>query len=153
MVSQSNKLAHTKWECKYHIVWIPKRRKKVMYGKLRLEIGRILRKLCEYKGVELLEGKVCVDHIHMMLSIPPKFSVSEVVGYLKGKSAIMVFEQHTALRQNFRGHSFWARGYYVNTVGFNEADIRDYIRNQEENERLEDQERPDKSSNPFEGHE
>ena len=153
MVSQSSKLAHTKWECKYHVVWIPKRRKKVMYGKLRLEIGRILRKLCEYKGVGLLEGKVCIDHIHMMLSIPPKHSVSSVVGYLKCKSAIMVFEQHTVLRQNFRGYSVWARGYYLNTVGFNESDIRDYIRNQEENERLEEQERPEESSNPFEGNE
>jgi putative transposase len=124
-----------------------------MYGKLRLEVRRILRKLCEYKKVDLLEGKVCMDHIHILLSIPPKHSVSEIVGYLKGKSAIMIFEQHTNLRRNFRGHSFWARGYYVNTVGYNESDIRGYIQNQEENERLEDQKSSEDSSNPFEGHE
>jgi putative transposase len=152
-MSTNGKLAHTKWECKYHVVWISKCRKRVMFGKLRLEIGRILRKLCEYKKVDLVEGKICTDHIHMPVSIPPKYSVSEIVGYLKGKSAIMVFERFTPLRQNFRGHSLWARGYYVNTVGFNEGDIRRYIQNQEENDRLEDEEKSGDKSNPFEGNE
>jgi len=110
-----------------------------MYGKLRLEIGRILRKLCEYKDVDLVEGKRCADHVHMLVSIPPKYSVSQIVGYLKGKSAIMVFERFTQLRRNFRGHHFWARGYYVNTEGFNEGGIRRYIRDQQENDRLEDE--------------
>jgi putative transposase len=151
MISTNGKLAHTKWECKYHVVWIPKCRKRVMYGKLRLEIGRILRKLSEYKQVEVVEGKACSDHIHMLLSIPPKYSVSEIVGYLKGKSAIMIFERFTSLRQNFRGHHFWARGYYVNTVGFNEGDIRKYIRDQEENDRLEESEKTEENRNPFEG--
>ena len=135
---QSNKLAHTVWECKYHIVWIPKYRKKVLYGKLRLEIGRLLRKLCEYKKIEIIEAKACVDHIHMCLSIPPKYSVSQTVGYLKGKSAIMVFTHFTKLRQNFRGHKFWARGYYVNTVGWNEDDIRRYIRDQEDQDQIDE---------------
>lgn len=150
-VEFSNKLFHNTWECKYHLIWIPKYRKKVMYGKLRLEIGRILRKLCEYKKVEIVEAKACSDHIHMLLSIPPKYSVSEIVGYLKGKSAIMVFERFTNLRQNFRGHKFWARGYYVSTVGMDEGKIRRYIQDQEENDRIEDEQKPDQESNPLEG--
>ena len=134
----SNKLAHTVWECKYHFVWIPKNRRKVLYGKLRAEIGRYLRKLCEYKGIEIHEGSACSDHIHMFVSIPPKYSVSSIAGYLKGKSAIMVFERHSNLKQNFRGHHFWARGYYVCTVGRNEEQIRKYIRDQQENDDLEE---------------
>ena len=146
---QNSKLAHTVWECKYHVVWIPKYRKKIIYGKLRLEIGRILRKLCEYKHIEILEAKACSDYIHMCLSIPPKYSISDIVGYLKGKSAIQVFEKFSKLRQNFRGHKFWARGYYVNTVGLNEADIRKYIQNQEENDRIEDECEPKDDSKLF----
>ena len=141
-------LAHTVWECKYHIVWVPKRRRKVIYGKLKIEIGKILRRLCNYKGIEVLEGNACRDHIHICLSIPPKYSVSTVVGYLKGKSAMIVFENYSSLRKNFRGHSFWARGYYVSTVGLDEAKVRKYIRDQELNESIED--RYDKDlSNPF----
>ena len=141
-------LAHTVWECKYHIVWVPKRRRKVIYGKLKIEIGKILRRLCNYKGIEVLEGNACIDHIHICLSIPPKYSVSTVVGYLKGKSAMIVFENYSSLRKNFRGHSFWARGYYVSTVGLDEAKVRKYIRDQELNESIED--RYDKDlSNPF----
>ncbi len=133
-----NKLAHTVWECKYHIVWIPKYRRKVVYGQLRKDIGSILRRLCEYKGIAILEGIACRDHIHLCLSIAPKHSVSSIVGYLKGKSAIEVFERHSKLRQNFRGHHFWARGYYVSTVGLDEAKVRSYIKNQEEGDRLGD---------------
>ena len=139
---QNSKLAHAVWECKYHVVWIPKHRKKVIYDKLKLDIGRILRKLCEYKHIEIVEAKACSDHIHMCLSIPPKYAVSDIIGYLKGKSAIAVFERFSRLRQNFRGHRFWARGYYVNTVGLNEAEIRKYIRDQEENDRIEEGNEP-----------
>ena len=124
-------LAHTVWECKYHIVWVPKRRRKVIYGHLKGEIGQIIRKLCEYKGIKIIEGKACVDHIHMCVSIPPKYSVASIVGYVKGKSAMIIFEKYSRLRKNFRGHSFWARGYYVSTVGLDEAKIRKYIQNQE----------------------
>jgi putative transposase len=132
-------LAHTVWECKYHIVWVPKRRRKIVYGKLRQELGTILRRLCAYKGVVVIEGKLCMDHIHVCLAIPPKYSVSTIVGYLKGKSAIIVFEKYSRLKKNFRGHSFWARGYYVSTVGLDESKVREYIRNQDLNEAVEDQ--------------
>lgn len=142
-------LSHTRWECKYHIVWVPKKRRKIIFGRLRKEIGLVLRRLCEYKGVKILEGKACIDHIHVCLAIPPKFSVSEIVGYLKGKSAMMIFEKFTNLKRNFKGHSFWARGYYVSTVGLDEAKVRSYIKNQEENELLEDRYLP--QSDPFEG--
>ena len=144
------KLAHTVWECKYHIVWIPKCRRKVIYGKLRVDVGRILRRLCEYKGIEILEAKACVDHIHMCLRIPPKYSVASIVGYLKGKSAILLFERYSRIRQNFRGHKFWARGYYVNTVGLDEGRVRKYIRDQEDNDRIEDSQEPE-MGNPIVG--
>ena len=141
-------LSHTVWECKYHIVWVPKNRRKIIYEKLRNELKAILRKLCEYKGVEVLEGKMCLDHIHMCLSIPPKYSISTIVGYLKGKSAMIVFEQYSRLKRNFKGNSFWARGYYVSTVGLDEAKIRKYIKDQETNETVEDKYDND-LSNPF----
>lgn len=141
-------LSHTVWECKYHVVWVPKRRRKIIYGKLRKEVGTILRRLCQYKGVELLEGKGCIDHVHMCLAIPPKYSVSTIVGYLKGKSAMIVFEKYSRLRKNFRGHSFWARGYYVSTVGLDEARIRKYIQDQEVNESIDDRYDTD-LSDPF----
>ena len=141
-------LSHTVWECKYHIVWVPKNRRKIIYGKLRNEIKTILRKFCEYKEVEVLEGKMCLDHIHMCLSIPPKYSISTIVGYLKGKSAMIVFEKYSRLKRNFKGNSFWARGYYVSTVGLDEAKIRKYIKDQEINETVEDKYDND-LSNPF----
>lgn len=134
----SNKLSHTSWECKYHVVWVPKYRRKVIYGRLRKEIGFILRKLCEYKGVKIVEGKACSDHIHMCLEIPPKYSVSQIIGYLKGKSTMMIFEKFSKLRKNFKGNSFWARGYYVNTVGLDEAKVRNYIKNQEAEDMIND---------------
>ena len=115
-----------------------------------MEIGRILRKLCEYKGVEIVEAQACSDHIHMCLSIPPKYSVASIIGYLKGKTSILVFERYSRIRQNFRGHRFWARGYYVNTVGLDEKRVRDYIRDQEESDRLEDNQESE-TGNPFEG--
>jgi len=141
-------LSHTVWECKYHIVWVPKKRRKVIFGKLRREIGTILRRPCQYKQVEMIEGKACLDPIHVCLVIPPKYSVSTMVGYLKGKSAMMVFGKYSRLKKNFRGHSFWARGYYVSTVGLDEAKIRKYIQEQEINESVEDRYDTD-LSNPF----
>ena len=141
-------LAHTVWECKYHIVWVPKKRRKIIYGKLRKELGSVLRRLCEYKGVEVIEGTLCLDHIHICVSIPPKYSVATLVGYLKGKSAIILFERYSRLKKNFKGHSFWARGYYVSTVGLDEAKIRKYIKDQELNETVEDKYDSD-LSDPF----
>jgi putative transposase len=141
-------LSHTAWECKYHIVWVPKKRRKVIYGKLRQELGGILQRLCEYKGVEVVEGTLCLDHIHMCLSIPPKYSVSTILGYLKGKSAMILFEKYSRLKRNFKGHSFWARGYYVSTVGLDEAKIRKYIKEQEINDSIEDKYDSD-LSDPF----
>lgn len=131
-------LSHTVWECKYHIVWVPKKRRKIIYGKLRQELREILKRLCQYKSVEVVEGTMCIDHIHMCLAIPPKYSVSTIVGYLKGKSTMIVFEKYSRLKRNFRGHSFWARGYYVSTVGLDELKIRKYIKNQDINESIED---------------
>jgi putative transposase len=141
-------LAHTVWGCKYHIVWVPKRRRKVIFGKLRREIGTIIRRLCKYKGIEMMEGNTGADHIHILVSIPPKYSVATITGYLKGKSAMIVFEQYSNLRKNFKGHNFWARGYYVSTVGLDEAKVRKYIRDQGDNETIEDKYDRD-LSNPF----
>lgn len=141
-------LSHTVWECKYHIVWVPKKRRKVIYGNLRKELGSILRRLSEYKGVEVIEGTLCIDYIHMCLSIPPKYSVATIVGYLKGKNAMIIFEKYSRLKKNFKGHSFWARGYYVSTVGLDEAKIRKYITDQETNDAVVDKYASD-LSDPF----
>ena len=144
-------LAHTTWECKYHIVFVPKNRRKVVYGKLRRDIGVILRKLCEYKQVAVIEGTACADHIHMCLSIPPKYAVATIVGYLKGKSTMMLFERYSSLRRNFRGHHFWARGYYVSTVGLDEQKVREYIKNQQDQDSLGDRYDTDLVRDPFNG--
>ena len=141
-------LAHTVWECKYHIVWVPKIRRKVIFGRLRREIGTIIRRLCKYKGIEMMEGNTGIDHIHILVSIPPKYSVATIAGYLKGKSAMIVFEKYSNLRKNFKGHNFWARGYYVSTVGLDEAKVRKYIKEQEMKETIEDKYDSD-LSNPF----
>ena len=133
----SSSLAHTKWNCIYHIVLIPKYRRKVMYGEKRIAVREIIRKLCEYKDVEILEGSVCVDHVHLCVKIPPKISVSSFMGYLKGKSALMVFDRFPEYKGRGDRH-FWARGYYVDTVGRNEEQIRKYIVNQTESDKLED---------------
>ena len=124
-------LHHTKWECKYHVVWIPKWRKRVLYGQLRKELGQILRGLAMQKESEVMEGTLKADHVHMVISIPPKYSVSQVVGYVKGKSAIWV-ARVTGSKRNFVGQNFWARGYCVSTVGLDEETIRAYVRTQEE---------------------
>ena len=134
-----NSLSHTKWECKYHIVFAPKFRRKVAYGQIKQDIANILSTLCKRKGVEIIEAEVCPDHIHMLVRIPPSMSVSSFVGYLKGKSTLMLFDRHPEFREKRTDKHFWARGYYVATVGnVNEETIREYIRNQEENDRLED---------------
>ena len=124
-------LSHTRWNCKYHIVLVPKYRRKTIYGKLRKEIGKILRMLCDYKHVEIIEAHVMPDHIYMLLSIPPKLAVADFMGYLKGKSTLMIFERHTNLKYKYGRRVFWTKGYCVNTVGGNEAKIRKYIRDQE----------------------
>lgn len=145
----NNKLSHTAWECKYHIVWIPKKRRKMIYGKLRKDIGIIIRKLCEYKGIEIISANACMDHIHMCISIPPKYSVAEIMGYIKGKSAMIIFEKYSKQKRNFKGQHLWARGYYVNTVGLDEAKVKAYIKNQETNEEMEDKYEPRDPSDLF----
>ena len=128
----SHSLSHTKWECQYHIVFIPKYRRKVLYGKIRADVREIVRILCKYKKVEIIEGAVCKDHVHLCLSIPPKISVSDFMGYLKGKSALMIFDRHPELGEKWN-REFWARGYYVSTIGnVNEETVKKYIREQEE---------------------
>lgn len=136
MKLDTDSLAHTQWNCKYHIVFAPKYRRQAIYGKIKSDIGKMLRKLCEYKGVEIIEAEACKDHIHMLLSIPPKYSVSQIVGYLKGKSSLMIFEKYANLKYKYGNRHFWCRGYYVDTVGRNKKVIEQYIRNQlrEDNE-------------------
>lgn len=125
-------LAHTRWDCKYHVVFIPKRRKKKLFGALRKHLGSVFRELASHKEAEVVEGHLMPDHVHMCLSIPPKYAVSNVVGYIKGKSAIMIARQFGGRTRNFTGEVFWARGYFVSTVGLDEQMVRAYIRNQEE---------------------
>ena len=132
-------LAHTRWDCKYHIVFIPKKRRKLIFGKLRKHLGEIFHELARQKGVTIEEGHLMPDHVHMCISIPPKFAVSNVVGYLKGKSAISIARKFKGRQRNFEGESFWARGYYVSTVGLDEEMIKEYIRNQEKNDVNRDQ--------------
>ena len=115
-MTDTNSLAHSKWNCKYHIVFAPKYRRQVIYTKIKADIGRMLRKLCEIKGVEIIEAEACKDHIHMFLSIPPKYSVSQIVGYLKGKSSLMIFEKYAQLKYKYGNRHFWCRGYYVDTM-------------------------------------
>ena len=125
-----NSLAHTTWNCKYHIVFAPKYRRQIIYGKLKADIGKILRTLCERKGVTIHEAEACPDHIHMLVSIPPKISVSDFMGYLKGKSSLMIFDRYANLKYRYGNRKFWCRGYYVDTVGRNKKAIEEYIRNQ-----------------------
>ena len=126
----NSSLAHSKWNCKYHIVFAPKYRRQVIYGKIKADIGRILRELCEHKKVEIIEANACKDHIHMLVSIPPKLSVSQFMGYLKGKSSLMIFDRHANLKYKYGNRQFWCKGYYVDTVGRNKKVIEEYIKNQ-----------------------
>ena len=130
MKNDATSLAHTTWNCKYHIVFAPKYRRKVFYGEKRLEIGAILRSLCEWKEVNILEAEVCPDHVHMLVEIPPKLSVSGFMGYLKGKSSILIYQKYANLKFKYRNREFWCRGYYVDTVGKNKKAIQEYIANQ-----------------------
>ena len=131
MAQKACSLSHTKWMCKYHIVFTPKYRRKVIYSQVRKDMGEILGKLCEYKGVETSEGHPMPDHVHVLVAVPPKISVSSFMGYLKGKSSLMIFDRHANMKYKFGNRKFWAEGYYVSTVGLNEATIAKYIREQE----------------------
>lgn len=144
-------LSHTKWNCKYHIVFAPKYRRKVFYHEKRAEVGKILRQLCEWKGVRLLEGEVCPDHVHMLVEIPPKMSVSGFMGYLKGKSSTMLYEKFGELKYKYRSREFWCRGYYVDTVGKHAGRIAEYIKHQLEEDRLGEQIVMSAPGNPFTG--
>ena len=132
-------LCHTKWECKYHVVWIPKYRRKVLYGQLRRHLGDLLHGLARQKESQILEGHLCLDHIHMLISVPPKYSVSQVIGYIKGKSAIHIARTYLSQRRNFNGMHFWARGFFVSTVGADEETVRNYIQTQEKDDQRLDQ--------------
>ena len=134
-----NSLSHTKWNCKYHIVFAPKYRWKVFYHEKRVEVGKILRQLCEWKSVRIIEAEVCPDHVHMLVEIPPKMSVSSFMGYLKGKSSTMLYEQFGELKYRYRNREFWCKGYYVDTAGKNTNRIAEYIRHQLEEDRLGEQ--------------
>ena len=144
-------LSHTRWKCQYHVIIVPKYRRKVVYGKLRKDIGEILRRLCDYKHVEIIEAHAMPDHIHMLLSIPPSLCVSEFMGYLKGKSTLMIFERHANLKYKYGKRTFWAKGYYVSTVGLNAATIQKYIREQDKMDQMEDSLSKKEYVDPFKG--
>jgi putative transposase len=151
MKLDTNSLAHTQWECKYHIVFAPKYRRQIIYGKIKQDIGQMIRKLCEYKGVEIIEAEACKDHIHMLVSLPPKYSVSQFMGYLKGKSSLMIFEKYANLKYKYGNRHFWCRGYYVSTVGKNRKAIEQYIRNQLQGDYADDQMSIKEYVDPFTG--
>ena len=151
MANKANSLLHTKWLCKYHVVFTPKYRRKIIYNQYRSSIGEILRKLCGYKGVEIIEGHLLADHVHMLVSIPPKLSVSIFMGYLKGKSALMIFDRHANLKYKFGNRHFLAEGYYVSTVGLNEATIQKYIQEQESHDIALDKLSVREYEDPFKG--
>ena len=150
-MKDNDSLAHTTWNCKYHIVFAPKYRRKVVYGQLRTDIGKILRMLCDRKGIEIVEAECCPDHIHMLVKIPPKYSVSEVVGYLKGKSSLMIFDRHAQMKYRYGNRHFWCRGYYVDTVGKNTKKIQEYIATQLQEDIAEDQISMKEYIDPFTG--
>ena len=149
MANKTNSLSHTKWLCKYHIVFTPKYRRKVIYNQVRNDLKEIFQLLCRYKGVEIIEGHLMPDHVHILVSIPPKISVSGSVGYLKGKSSLMIFDKHVNLKYKYGNRKFWAEGYYVSTVGLNEATIAKYIREQETADIAQDKLSTKEYENPF----
>ena len=151
MAKKANSLAHTKWMCKYHIVFTPKYRRKIVYNQYREDLREILKQLCNYKGVEILEGNIMPDHVHMLVSIPPKISVSSFMGYLKGKSALMMFDRHANLKYKFGNRHFWSEGYYVSTVGLNEDTIKKYIQEQEKADIIMDKLSVKEYEDPFRG--
>ena len=151
MKNEVKSSAHSKWRCQYHIVFAPKYRRKAIYGQIKKDIGEILRKLCEQKGVEIIEAEACQDHIHMLVSIPPHLSVAQFMGFLKGKSSLVIFDRHANLKYKYGSRHFWARGYYVDTVGKNEKMIKEYIRNQLEDDYASDQISMKEFTDPFTG--
>ena len=146
-----NSLSHSKWNCKYHIVFAPKFRRKVAYGALRQDIANILSMLCKRKEVNIVEAEICPDHVHMLVEIPPNISVASFVGYLKGKSTLMIFERHANLKYKFGNRHFWSEGYYVSTVGLNEATIKKYIQDQEKADIMQDKLSVKEYEDPFKG--
>ena len=150
-MKDTNSLAHSKWRCQYHIVFAPKYRRKEIYGKIRADIGQILRKLCAQKGVEIIEAEACIDHIHMLVSIPPNIRVSDFMGFLKGKSALIIFDRHANLKYKYGNRHFWCRGYYVDTVGKNKKAIEEYIKNQLQEDIISDQISLKEYMDPFTG--
>ena len=146
-----NSLAHTKWNCKYHVVFAPKFRRKVIYNQLRVDIGKILRMLCDRKGIEIIEAEVCPDHVHMLISVPPKMSIAGVMGYIKGKSTLLIFERHADMKYKYGQRQFWCRGYYVDTVGKNAKAIKEYIANQLKEDKLRDDLSSKEYIDPFTG--
>ena len=153
MKIDNNSLSHSTWNCKYHIVFAPKYRRQVIYGKIKSDIGKIIRTLCEQKGVEIIEAEACADHIHLLVSIPPKISVSSFMGYLKGKSSLMIFDRHANLKYKYGNRHFWCKGYYVDTVGKNKKVIAEYIRNQLQEDIANDQMSLKEYVDPFEKNE
>ena len=151
MANKANSLAHTTWLCKYHIVFTPKHRRKIIYNQYKESVRDIIKQLCAYKGVEIIEGHLMPDHVHMLVSIPPKLSVSQFMGYLKGKSALMLFDKHANLKYKFGNRHFWAEGYYVSTVGLNEATIKKYIQEQENHDIAMDKLSVKEYEDPFQG--
>ena len=151
MANQHNSLSHTKWMCKYHIVFSPKYRRKIIYNHLRAHIRKDIKDLCKWKGVEIIEGHMMPDHVHLLLSIPPKYNISSFMGYLKGKSALMIFDKHANLKYKFGNRHFWAEGYYVSTVGLNEATIKKYIQEQESHDIAMDKLSVKEYEDPFRG--
>ena len=150
-MDDKNTLAHTSWRCKYHIVFAPKYRRKEIYGMYRVEIRKMIRILCQRKGINIVEAELCPDHIHMLVEIPPKYSVSQIVGYLKGKSSLMIFDKFANLKYRYGNRHFWCRGYYVDTVGKNEKKIAEYIRTQLQDDIVDDQMTLKEYIDPFTG--
>ena len=146
-----NSLSHTTWECKYHLVFAPKYRRQVIYGQIKADVAEILSMLCKRKGIEIIEAECCKDHVHMLVRIPPKYSVSEIMGYLKGKSSLMIFEKHANLKYKYGNRHFWCRGYYVDTVVKNAKKIQEYIQNQLKNDLEYDQLTLNEYIDPFTG--
>ena len=150
-MKDNNSLSHSTWNCKYHIVFAPKYRRQAIYGQLRVDIGKMLRLLCERKGIVIHEAECCKDHVHMLVSIPPKYKVSDIVGYLKGKSSLMIFDRHANLKYKYGNRHFWCRGYYVDTVGKNTKKIEEYIKTQLQEDIAEDQISIQEYIDPFTG--
>ena len=146
-----NSLSHSKWRCHYHVVVAPKYRRQAIYGKIKGDIGKIIRQLCDQKGIEIIEAELCPDHIHMLISIPPKYSVAQIMGYIKGKSSLMIFDRHANMKYRYGNRHFWCRGYYVDTVGRNKKAIQEYIRNQLQEDIANDQISLKEYIDPFTG--